>query len=60
MNLPTSIAVTRDNLEIFQKYAAPGFKLSHVIIVANQYGNDKLAIYGLGKMEGAEYEPEHK
>jgi len=31
-----------------------------VIIVANQYGKDKLAIYGLGHMEGAEYEPERK
>ena len=60
MNLPTGVAVTRDNLDIFQSYAAPGFKLSHVIIVANQYGKDKLAIYGLGHMAGAEYEPERK
>jgi sugar lactone lactonase YvrE len=52
LNLPVGIAVTRDNLDYFQKMAAPGFILEEAIIVTNQFGNEKLSIYGLGQMEG--------
>lgn len=51
MNLPASIAVTTDNLEYFQKLAAPGFILKRVIIVTNMFGGDKVAFYGLGEMK---------
>ncbi|KAB0664481.1 hypothetical protein F6V25_13160 [Oryzomonas japonica] len=52
MNLPAGIAVSKDNLAYFQKFAAPDFELEQVIYVINQYGPAKLAIYGLGKMKG--------
>jgi len=56
LNLPAGIAVSTDNLEHFQKLAAPGFKLQQIIYVVNQYAspiNYSLAVYGLGEMEGA-------
>jgi acetoacetate decarboxylase len=56
MNLPADIAVTSENLEFYQKLAAPDFILEQVIFVTNQYGDDKVAIYGLGKMKGLKYE----
>ncbi len=51
MNMPVAMAITTDNLEYYQSLAAPGFILEQVIIVANQFGNDKIGIYGLGEMK---------
>jgi DNA-binding beta-propeller fold protein YncE len=48
MNLPTDVAVTRDNLEFFRKFADPSFTVESLIFVANQYGVDKISVYGLG------------
>lgn len=50
MNLPAGVVVTTENLEFFQKMAAPGFVLEEVIMVTNQMGPDRLSIYGLGQM----------
>lgn len=55
LNLPISVTVTQDNLDYFQKFAAPGFTLESVILVTNQYGQDKISVYGLGKMAGRDY-----
>jgi len=51
MNMPTAVAVTTDNLAYYQSLAAPGFILEQVIIVTNQFGDDKVSIYGLGEMK---------
>ncbi len=51
LNLPAGIAVTTQNLDYFQKLAAPGFMLQEVIFVTNQMGKDKVSIYGLGQMK---------
>ncbi|NDY41411.1 hypothetical protein G3N55_00905 [Dissulfurirhabdus thermomarina] len=56
MNLPAGIAVSRDNLDYFQTLADPSFKLETVIYVTNQFGPHKLAVYGLGRKEGVDYE----
>lgn len=56
LNLPVGIAVTRDNLEFYQKMAEPGFALEAVIMVTNQFGRDKISVYGLGQMKGRENE----
>jgi hypothetical protein len=51
LNLPAGIAVTKDNLQIFQQQAAPGFQLEKVIFVLNQYGKPSISVYGLGEMQ---------
>ncbi len=53
LNLPTSIAVSKDNLEHFQKFADPTFELEELVYVVNQYGDDKISVYGLGHQKGA-------
>lgn len=55
LNLPVSVTVTQENLDYFQKFAAPGFTLESVILVTNQYGEDKISVYGMGKMAGRDY-----
>ena len=57
LNLPAGIAVSSDNLQFFQKMAAPGFKLETVIFVVNQYGIPSVSIFGLGEKEGAKKQP---
>jgi len=44
--LPAALAVDYDNVALFQKYAAPGFKLDYVILVTNQAGPNKVSVYG--------------
>ncbi|BCS53274.1 hypothetical protein [Geobacter sp. SVR] len=53
LNLPVSVSVSRDNLEYYQTLAEPDFILEAVIFVTNQYGAEKISIYGLGQMKGA-------
>lgn len=44
--LPAGLAVDRDNVSLFQKYVAPGFKLEYIILVTNQVGPRKVSVYG--------------
>jgi DNA-binding beta-propeller fold protein YncE len=53
MQLPAGICVTDDpaNLEFFRQFAHPAFEVQRVILVTNQFGRSKVAIYGLGKLK---------
>ncbi len=46
MWLPAKVIIDYDNLEYFQKYVYPKFKLNYLIFVTNQYGPDKINVYG--------------
>lgn len=59
MKLPASVTVTKENLDIFQKMAAPNFELERVVFVTNHFGNKRLAVYGLGKRRGIDYDAEY-
>ena len=56
VNVPAGIAVSEDNLDYFQKLAAPDFLLERVIFAVSQFGDSKIGIYGLGKQKGIDYE----
>jgi len=46
MWLPAKIALDDTNLDYFRKYVNESFNLKHLIFVTNQYGPDKINIYG--------------
>ena len=46
MWLPAKVIVDYDNLKYFQKYVDPHFRLNYLVIVSNQYGPDKINVYG--------------
>ena len=46
MWLPAKVTIDYDNLQYFEKYVDPGFHLKYLILVTNQFGPDKLNIYG--------------
>lgn len=55
INLPTGITIDYDNVKYFKKYAAPGFKIEYIILVASQFGLNKVNVFGYGQMEGLDY-----
>lgn len=46
MSLPAKVIVDYDNLEYFQEFVDPRFNLLAIIIVTNQFGPDRVSIYG--------------
>jgi sugar lactone lactonase YvrE len=44
--LPAAVKVDYDNVKLFQKYAAPGFELEHLILVTSQFGINKVSVFG--------------
>ncbi|MBI5388269.1 MAG: hypothetical protein HZA90_26695 [Verrucomicrobia bacterium] len=44
--LPAGLAIDYDNVHLFQKHAAPGYKIEFLIFVANQAGPRKVNVYG--------------
>ncbi len=54
MYLPASIRVDYDHIEEFRKYAVEDAELECLIIVSNQYGPNKISVYGLGDFPAEE------
>jgi len=46
--LPTKVILDYDNVDAFQKYVAPDFKVEYLVVVINQYGPRKVSVYGFG------------
>jgi DNA-binding beta-propeller fold protein YncE len=46
MWLPAKVTLDYDNLDFFQKFVDTDYKLKYLILVSNQFGPDKLNIYG--------------
>ncbi|MBK7215380.1 MAG: hypothetical protein IPH88_19290 [Bacteroidales bacterium] len=46
MWLPAKVTIDYDNLDYFQKFIDPEYRLKYVVMVTNQFGPDKLNIYG--------------
>jgi sugar lactone lactonase YvrE len=48
MNLPTKIALDYDNIEFFKQYAVEGANIEFLVLITNQYGPNKVSVYGFG------------
>jgi len=46
MWLPAKVTIDYEDLKYFQKYVASGFDLKYLVFVTNQYGPDKVNVYG--------------
>ena len=55
VNLPTQVVVDYDNVRYFQSYADPKFKIDYVVLVASQFGDNKVNVYGFGTLEDMDY-----
>lgn len=48
LNLPAGISLDYDHVDRFQKYAAPGFIIEHLILITNHLGDRKVSVFALG------------
>lgn len=46
MNLPARVRIDYDHVEMFQQYAVPEAELEFLVFVTNQYGLNKINVYG--------------
>jgi sugar lactone lactonase YvrE len=46
--LPAAVKVDYDSVGLFQKKAAPGFKIEYLVLVTSQFGAHKVSVYGFG------------
>jgi len=46
MWLPAKVTIDYDNLKYFQKYVDPAYTLKYLVFITNQYGPDKINVYG--------------
>jgi sugar lactone lactonase YvrE len=60
LNLPAGVSIDYENIELFRRYADPGFSIEYLILVASQFGPNKIDVFGFGKMRGMDYAPEAK
>mgnify|MGYP000409698539 CR=1 FL=1 len=49
MNLPAKIVVDYENVEFFRQYAVEGANIEFLVLVSNQYGPNKISVYGFGR-----------
>ncbi len=49
MNLPAKIILDYDNVEFFQQYAVDEADIEFLVLVSNQYGLNKVSVYGFGR-----------
>jgi DNA-binding beta-propeller fold protein YncE len=55
LNLPTGVSVDYDNIASFRRFADPKFAIDYLILVASQFGPNKIDIFGFGKMIDMDY-----
>jgi DNA-binding beta-propeller fold protein YncE len=48
INMPTVVKLDYDNVSYFEKYIAPDFDVEYLVLVASQFGNNKVAVFGFG------------
>jgi DNA-binding beta-propeller fold protein YncE len=53
MYLPAAVVIDYENVDLFREYAVEGAELEFVVIVTNQFGSQKVSVYGFGSF------PEH-
>ena len=58
LNLPAGVTIDYDNVGLFRRYADPKFDLEYVIFVASQSWQNKVDVFGFGKMAGVNYLPD--
>jgi hypothetical protein len=51
MNLPAGIDVHEGDLDLFEKYIHPGFQAERLLIVTNQFGDNKVSVYAMGRLK---------
>ena len=49
MSLPTTVRIDYDSVAHFRKYVAPGYDIEYLVLVASQFGLNKVNVFGFLK-----------
>jgi sugar lactone lactonase YvrE len=49
--LLTAVKIDYDSVPFFEELAAPGFDIEYLVLLAGQYGTNKVIVYGYGSFE---------
>ena len=49
--LPTAVKIDYESVPFFEELAAPGFDIEYLVLLAGQYGTNKVVVYGFGSFE---------
>ena len=52
INMPTVVKIDYDNVRYFDEYIAPDFEVEYLVLVASQYGVNKVTVFGFGSYRG--------
>ena len=50
INLPTVVKIDYQNVPYFEKFAAPNFEIEYLVLVASQYGLNRVVVFGYGEL----------
>ncbi|MDH4073070.1 MAG: 6-bladed beta-propeller [Gammaproteobacteria bacterium] len=48
INMPTVVKIDYENVRYFEHLADPGFRVEYLVVVASQFGLNKIAVFGFG------------
>jgi hypothetical protein len=51
MSLPAGITVSDSVVSLFEQYLHPAFRAERIVLVTNQFGLHKVAVYALGRLK---------
>jgi DNA-binding beta-propeller fold protein YncE len=51
MNLPAGIAVSDSDVGLFEQHVHPAFEARRIVLVTNQFGVHKVAVYAFGRLK---------
>lgn len=54
INMPTVVKIDYENLDYFRRYVDPAFELEYLVLVASQFGINKVVVFGFGTMREEE------
>ena len=49
LNMPAKVTIDYNHNKYFKEYVAPGFDIEYLILVSNQFGNNRVNVYGFLK-----------
>jgi hypothetical protein len=51
MDLPAGVAVCDSDVELFKEFVHPAFEAKRLVLVTNQWGDNRIAIYAMGDLK---------
>jgi hypothetical protein len=51
MDLPAGLDINETDLELFAQHVHPAFEVERLIVVANQFGGQKVSVYAMGHLK---------